>query len=330
MRACRECSTPPRASSTTSPSPASPARAARRAEHLAAAIPRIRRHTDLPSRSASGSARRSRRPRRRGSPTPRWSAPRWSTRWPPTSTSRGCARRETRRQVLDQVRALAEAVREARRQGAAVRRMNWISEWALPKIKTLFGGPREVPDNLWDKCPDCEQMIFHRDLERAPPRLHALRPPHADRRQAAPRLHARPRLAAHRAAARPGRPAALPRPAPLRRPAEGRAGARRPGGRGGGGARRDRGPPRGVRGLRVRLPRRLHGRGRGRGAGDGGAARRAAGQPAGGLHRLGRRADAGRRDLADADAAHRDRHPHGEGGRAAAASSCSAIPPPAA
>ena len=45
--------------------------------------------------------------------------------------------------------------------------MNWISEWALPKIKTLFGGPREVPDNLWDKCPNCEQMIFHRDLERA-------------------------------------------------------------------------------------------------------------------------------------------------------------------
>ncbi len=45
--------------------------------------------------------------------------------------------------------------------------MNWISEWALPKIKTLFGAPREVPDNLWDKCPSCEQMIFHRDLERA-------------------------------------------------------------------------------------------------------------------------------------------------------------------
>ena len=45
--------------------------------------------------------------------------------------------------------------------------MNWISEWALPKIKTLFGGQREVPDNLWDKCPNCEQMIFHRDLERA-------------------------------------------------------------------------------------------------------------------------------------------------------------------
>jgi acetyl-CoA carboxylase carboxyl transferase subunit beta len=45
--------------------------------------------------------------------------------------------------------------------------MNWISEWALPKIKTLFGSPREVPENLWHKCPSCEQMIFHRDLERA-------------------------------------------------------------------------------------------------------------------------------------------------------------------
>ncbi|MBR0654094.1 acetyl-CoA carboxylase, carboxyltransferase subunit beta [Plastoroseomonas arctica] len=45
--------------------------------------------------------------------------------------------------------------------------MNWISEWALPKIKTLFGAPREVPENLWHKCEACEQMIFHRDLERA-------------------------------------------------------------------------------------------------------------------------------------------------------------------
>ncbi len=44
--------------------------------------------------------------------------------------------------------------------------MNWISDWALPKIKGLFGGPRETPDNLWHKCPSCEQMIFHRDLER--------------------------------------------------------------------------------------------------------------------------------------------------------------------
>ncbi len=44
--------------------------------------------------------------------------------------------------------------------------VNWISDWALPKVKAIFGGTREVPDNLWHKCPSCEQMIFHRDLER--------------------------------------------------------------------------------------------------------------------------------------------------------------------
>ena len=43
--------------------------------------------------------------------------------------------------------------------------MNWISDWALPKIQGLF--KRDVPENLWHKCPSCEQMIFHRDLERA-------------------------------------------------------------------------------------------------------------------------------------------------------------------
>ena len=43
--------------------------------------------------------------------------------------------------------------------------MNWISDWALPKIQGLF--KRDVPENLWHKCAACEQMIFHRDLERA-------------------------------------------------------------------------------------------------------------------------------------------------------------------
>ncbi len=44
--------------------------------------------------------------------------------------------------------------------------MNWISDWALPKIQTLFGAKRDVPENLWHKCPSCEGMIFHQDLER--------------------------------------------------------------------------------------------------------------------------------------------------------------------
>jgi acetyl-CoA carboxylase carboxyl transferase subunit beta len=44
--------------------------------------------------------------------------------------------------------------------------MNWISDWALPKIQTLFGTKRDVPENLWIKCPHCGEMIFHQDLER--------------------------------------------------------------------------------------------------------------------------------------------------------------------
>jgi acetyl-CoA carboxylase carboxyl transferase subunit beta len=43
--------------------------------------------------------------------------------------------------------------------------MNWISDWALPKIQGLF--KREAPENLWHNCPSCQRMIFHRDLEKA-------------------------------------------------------------------------------------------------------------------------------------------------------------------
>ena len=43
--------------------------------------------------------------------------------------------------------------------------MNWISDWALPKIQGLF--KRESPENLWHNCPACQQMIFHRDLEKS-------------------------------------------------------------------------------------------------------------------------------------------------------------------
>jgi acetyl-CoA carboxylase carboxyl transferase subunit beta len=40
--------------------------------------------------------------------------------------------------------------------------MNWLTEFVRPKIRTLFR--REVPENLWHQCPECQQMIFHRDL----------------------------------------------------------------------------------------------------------------------------------------------------------------------
>ncbi|MDH3262976.1 MAG: acetyl-CoA carboxylase, carboxyltransferase subunit beta [Paracoccaceae bacterium] len=41
--------------------------------------------------------------------------------------------------------------------------MNWISNYVRPKINSLFSR-REVPENLWTKCPECGQMLFHREL----------------------------------------------------------------------------------------------------------------------------------------------------------------------
>lgn len=41
--------------------------------------------------------------------------------------------------------------------------MNWITNYVRPRIGTLLNR-RETPDNLWVKCPDCSQMIFHREL----------------------------------------------------------------------------------------------------------------------------------------------------------------------
>lgn len=42
--------------------------------------------------------------------------------------------------------------------------MNWLTNYVRPKFRALVSR-KEVPDNLWDKCPNCEAMIFHRDLE---------------------------------------------------------------------------------------------------------------------------------------------------------------------
>src|SRR5207237_1964856 len=40
--------------------------------------------------------------------------------------------------------------------------MNWLTNYVLPKIRALTR--KDVPDNLWKKCPACEQMLFHREL----------------------------------------------------------------------------------------------------------------------------------------------------------------------
>ncbi|MDR0677292.1 MAG: acetyl-CoA carboxylase, carboxyltransferase subunit beta [Holosporaceae bacterium] len=41
--------------------------------------------------------------------------------------------------------------------------MNWLTNFVKPKIRALVGN--NVPDNLWGKCPECEQMIFYKELE---------------------------------------------------------------------------------------------------------------------------------------------------------------------
>ncbi|MDC0074580.1 acetyl-CoA carboxylase, carboxyltransferase subunit beta [Alphaproteobacteria bacterium] len=42
--------------------------------------------------------------------------------------------------------------------------MNWLTNFVRPKIRAIVG-KKEVPDNLWTKCPSCEQLLFHRDLK---------------------------------------------------------------------------------------------------------------------------------------------------------------------
>ncbi|MCB1562908.1 MAG: acetyl-CoA carboxylase carboxyltransferase subunit beta [Alphaproteobacteria bacterium] len=44
--------------------------------------------------------------------------------------------------------------------------MNWLTDFIRPRIRSLVP-QKEVPDNLWTKCPSCEGMLFHRDLDEA-------------------------------------------------------------------------------------------------------------------------------------------------------------------
>ena len=43
--------------------------------------------------------------------------------------------------------------------------MNWINNVVRPKIRNLLTTKRELPENLWVKCPDTGQMVFYKDLE---------------------------------------------------------------------------------------------------------------------------------------------------------------------
>ena len=45
--------------------------------------------------------------------------------------------------------------------------MSWLTDYVRPRIRALYTreSKPEVPENLWQACPECERMIFHRDLE---------------------------------------------------------------------------------------------------------------------------------------------------------------------
>jgi len=41
--------------------------------------------------------------------------------------------------------------------------MNWITNYVPPRIRSFL--KRETPENLWIKCPETGQMVFHKDVE---------------------------------------------------------------------------------------------------------------------------------------------------------------------
>lgn len=42
--------------------------------------------------------------------------------------------------------------------------MNWITNYVRPRLNSMLGR-RDTPENLWIKCPETGEMVFHRDVE---------------------------------------------------------------------------------------------------------------------------------------------------------------------
>ena len=61
--------------------------------------------------------------------------------------------------------------------------MNWISNVVRPKIRSILR--REVPENLWIKCPETGQLVFYKDVEAEPVRHSRLELSHAHERDGA-------------------------------------------------------------------------------------------------------------------------------------------------
>ena len=44
--------------------------------------------------------------------------------------------------------------------------MSWITNFVRPKIKAILNAKKDVPDNLWHKCPGCDAMLHHQEMQR--------------------------------------------------------------------------------------------------------------------------------------------------------------------
>src|SRR5438874_276269 len=53
---------------------------------------------------------------------------------------------------------------DGRRRAGYKPAMNWLTNFVLPKIRAVVT-KKSIPENLWTKCPGCEQMLFYRELE---------------------------------------------------------------------------------------------------------------------------------------------------------------------
>jgi len=43
--------------------------------------------------------------------------------------------------------------------------VSWINNVVPPKIRSFLTTKKDTPENLWVKCPDSGQLVFHKDLE---------------------------------------------------------------------------------------------------------------------------------------------------------------------
>ena len=42
--------------------------------------------------------------------------------------------------------------------------MNWLTNFVKPKLSALVSRRKNIPDNLWKNCPNCGNMMHHKDL----------------------------------------------------------------------------------------------------------------------------------------------------------------------